>query len=185
SPYRRTYTWNNREKQKEVEERRVIYVGRLGEEVTKTSLRRRFEVFGTVMDVSIHFRENTDNYGFVTFERKEDAYKAVEHGNDNPLLPRYDLSFGGRRAFCKTRYADLEPICQTDCHFCEINLLKIADDKTRTYIIRKNWSEFATVHGINKTFQLNLRREIRRYRSSSSICFFMHLGTTIFAYELL
>lgn len=122
SPYRRTYTWNNREKQKEVEERRVIYVGRLGEEVTKTSLRRRFEVFGTVMDVSIHFRENTDNYGFVTFERKEDAYKAVEHGNDNPLLPRYDLSFGGRRAFCKTRYADLDNMETSpvyNCHYAD------------------------------------------------------------------
>lgn len=49
----------------------------------------------------------SDNYGFVTFAYKNDAYEAVEHGNDNPTLPRYDLCFGGRRAFCKVKYADL------------------------------------------------------------------------------
>lgn len=48
-----------------------------------------------------------DNYGFVTFAYKVDAYEAVEHGNDDPSLPHYDLCFGGRRAFCKQRYADL------------------------------------------------------------------------------
>lgn len=48
-----------------------------------------------------------DNYGFVTFAYKVDAYEAVEHGNDDPYLPKYDLSFGGRRAFCKETYADL------------------------------------------------------------------------------
>jgi len=36
-----------------------------------------------------------------------DAYEAVEHGNDDPNQPHYDLCFGGRRAFCKTRYSDL------------------------------------------------------------------------------
>ena len=50
---------------------------------------------------------NSDNYGFVTFAYKVDAYEAVEHGNDDPTLPKYDLSFGGRRAFCKETYADL------------------------------------------------------------------------------
>lgn len=49
----------------------------------------------------------SDNYGFVTFLYNTDAYTAVEHGNDNPSLPRYDLCFGGRRAFCKSKYADL------------------------------------------------------------------------------
>jgi hypothetical protein len=51
--------------------------------------------------------QHRDNYGFVTFAYKVDAYEAVEHGNDDPNLPKYDLSFGGRRAFCKEQYADL------------------------------------------------------------------------------
>ncbi|XP_046383737.1 uncharacterized protein LOC124154201 isoform X2 [Ischnura elegans] len=97
-----------REKIRQVEERRVIYVGRLAEGTTKADLRHRFEVFGEIIDISVHFREHGDNYGFVTFAYKVDAYEAVEHGNDDPTLPKYDLCFGGRRAFCKVRYSDLD-----------------------------------------------------------------------------
>ena len=48
-----------------------------------------------------------DNYGFVTFQSKSDAFSAIEHGNDDTSYPKVDLCFGGRRAFCKERYADL------------------------------------------------------------------------------
>ncbi|XP_023719461.1 uncharacterized protein LOC111870987 isoform X2 [Cryptotermes secundus] len=99
---------NEREKQRQVEERRVIYVGRIEEGTSKAELRRRFEMFGPIVDISVHFREHGDNYGFVTFAYKVDAYEAVEHGNDDPNQPHYDLCFGGRRAFCKTRYSDLD-----------------------------------------------------------------------------
>ncbi|XP_011298043.1 serine/arginine repetitive matrix protein 2 isoform X2 [Fopius arisanus] len=109
SPYRRAYdNWYSHEKERQVEERRVIYVGRLEDGVTKLELRRRFEIFGPVCDISLHFREHGDNYGFVTFAYKNDAYEAVEHGNDDITQPRYDLCFGGRRAFCKVKYADLD-----------------------------------------------------------------------------
>nr|CAD7589279.1 unnamed protein product [Timema genevievae] len=111
SPIRSTsnnWPLSEQEKQRQVEERRVIYVGRIEEGTTKAELRRRFEAFGPIIDISVHFREHGDNYGFVTFAYKMDAYDAVEHGNDNPNLPKYDLCFGGRRAFCKTRYADLD-----------------------------------------------------------------------------
>ncbi|XP_063989416.1 serine/arginine repetitive matrix protein 2 isoform X2 [Diachasmimorpha longicaudata] len=109
SPYRRAYdNWYGNEKERQVEERRVIYVGRLEDGITKLELRRRFEAFGPVCDISLHFREHGDNYGFVTFAYKNDAYEAVEHGNDDITQPRYDLCFGGRRAFCKVKYADLD-----------------------------------------------------------------------------
>nr|XP_033330832.1 NK-tumor recognition protein [Megalopta genalis] len=113
SSYHKAYdSWASydREKQRQVEERRVIYVGQLEEGITKTDLRRRFERFGPVVDISVHFREHGDNYGFVTFAFKHHAYEAVEHGNDDPDLPRYDLCFGGRRAFCKVKYADLDGV---------------------------------------------------------------------------
>ncbi|XP_029156864.1 NK-tumor recognition protein-like [Nylanderia fulva] len=106
--YYKSYNWCNREKQRQVEERRVIYVGRLDENTTNADLQKRFEKFGPVVNVSIHLREHGDNYGFVTFKYKDDAYAAIEHGNDNPSLPTYDLSFGGRRAFCKNKYSDLD-----------------------------------------------------------------------------
>ena len=47
-----------REKQKQVEERRVVYVGRLQQGITKAELSRRFEVFGPIVDISIHFRDH-------------------------------------------------------------------------------------------------------------------------------
>ncbi|XP_068200168.1 uncharacterized protein [Palaemon carinicauda] len=98
----------DKDRVKQVEERRVIYVGRITEGTTKAELRRRFQEFGTILDISVHFRERGDNYGFVTFKNKDEAYNAVEHGNDDPSYPRYDLCFGGRRAFCRVQYSDLD-----------------------------------------------------------------------------
>ncbi|KAL0133770.1 hypothetical protein PUN28_001026 [Cardiocondyla obscurior] len=102
--------WYNRQKQREIEERRVIYVGRIDEGITKAELRERFQKFGPIVDISIHLRERGDNYGFVTFLHNTDAYTAIERGNDNPSLPKYDLCFGGRRTFCKSKYSDLDDI---------------------------------------------------------------------------
>lgn len=48
-----------------------------------------------------------DNYGFVTFHNKKDAFDAIENGNADTSYPKVDLCFGGRRAFCKEKYADL------------------------------------------------------------------------------
>ncbi|BES96556.1 RNA recognition motif. (a.k.a. RRM, RBD, or RNP domain) [Nesidiocoris tenuis] len=107
-PGRQYDEYNHAERQKQVEERRVVYVGRIDEGTTKIQLRERFQRFGHIVDISLHFRERGDNYGFVTFASKADAYKAVEHGNDNPKEMRYEICFGGRRAFCKQRYADLD-----------------------------------------------------------------------------
>lgn len=54
---------NEREKQRQVEERRVIYVGRIEEGTSKAELRRRFEMFGPIVDISVHFRE----HGYVSW----------------------------------------------------------------------------------------------------------------------
>ena len=94
----------------QVEERRVVYVGRIEEGTLKDDLRRRFQVFGPIVDISVHFRDHGDNYGFVTFQYKVDAYAAVERGNDDSCNPIYDLCFGGRRAFCKEKYLDLDDV---------------------------------------------------------------------------
>merc|ERR1719427_1423076 len=98
------------ERQRQVEERRVVYAGRIQEGTLKADLRSRFQVFGPIVDISVHFRDHGDNYGFVTFQYKVDAYAAVEHGNDDPSLPQLDLCFGGRRAFCKEKYFDLDDV---------------------------------------------------------------------------
>lgn len=94
--------------QRQVEERRVVYVGRIAEGTTRAEIRTRFEVFGPIEEISVHFRDRGDNYGFVTFDSKKDAFSAIEHGNDDTSYPKVDLCFGGRRAFCKEKYADLD-----------------------------------------------------------------------------
>lgn len=57
--------WQSRKKYKvdykrlqEVEERRVIYVGRISSSTTRDDLRRRFQSFGPITSVSVHFREH-------------------------------------------------------------------------------------------------------------------------------
>lgn len=57
---RRNVDWSHVEKEqkRQIEERRVIYVGRIPEDTTKAELRRRFEVFGPIVDINLHFREH-------------------------------------------------------------------------------------------------------------------------------
>lgn len=98
------------EKQKQIEERRVVYVGKLPEGLKVNDLRECFTKFGPIQDISIHFRESGDNYGFVTFFNRSDAYEVVERGKHDPKLRRFDLCFGGRRQFCRTRYSDLDSV---------------------------------------------------------------------------
>ena len=43
----------------------------------------------------------------MTFRHKEDAFEALEKGNDDPGYPKVDICFGGRRTFCKEKYSDL------------------------------------------------------------------------------
>ncbi|XP_076308262.1 uncharacterized protein LOC143223754 isoform X2 [Tachypleus tridentatus] len=101
-----------RKKFLEVEERRVIYIGNIPEGTTRTDLRQRFCKFGPIEEVSVHLRDHGDNYGFVTFHNRSDAFEALEHGNDDASYPKVDLCFGGRRQFCKSSYADLDSQAQ-------------------------------------------------------------------------
>lgn len=72
-------------------ERRVVYVGGISERYTRADLRKRFGGFGEIEKVMIFLRENSENYGFVTFYSKADAHAAIESklsGHDSiPDLP--------------------------------------------------------------------------------------------------
>lgn len=46
-------------------------------------------------------------FGFVTFESANDAYRAIDNSSGDSTINMYDISFGGRRAFCKASYMDL------------------------------------------------------------------------------
>lgn len=90
-----------------VEERRIVFVGKLDKDISKSELKSQFLKFGSIIEVTVHSKENGNRYGFVTFERARDAFNAVGAAAS---FPQYDVGFGGRRAFCRQRYADLDDI---------------------------------------------------------------------------
>lgn len=76
------------------------------------------------------FRPN-NRYGFITFERPADAYKAIDCSITNPELSCYDISFGGRRAFCREKYLDLGALmtkhkCYHNNKSCNANLFRFS-----------------------------------------------------------
>ncbi|KAM6997071.1 uncharacterized protein pprc1 [Tautogolabrus adspersus] len=97
-------------KEKAIEERRVVYVGRIRGTMTQKELQERFTLFGEIEDCTLHFRDHGDNYGFVTYYDTKDAFTAIENGSKlrKPDELPFDLCFGGRRQFCQTSYADLD-----------------------------------------------------------------------------
>ncbi|XP_069781157.1 peroxisome proliferator-activated receptor gamma coactivator 1-alpha isoform X3 [Narcine bancroftii] len=99
-----------RQRQKAIEERRVIYVGKVRGDITRTELKRRFEVFGEIEECTVHLREDGDNYGFITYRYTCDAFAALENGHTlrRSNEPPFELCFGGRRQFYKSNYAELD-----------------------------------------------------------------------------
>lgn len=89
-------------------ERKIVYVGRLEPALKRDDLKRKFMQYGRIKQVTLHYKESGAKYGFVTFEKPQDAYKAIDSSSTDPNLTVYDVSFGGRRAFCRTEYADLD-----------------------------------------------------------------------------
>lgn len=96
------------DKVKQMKERRIVYVGGLPASYSRHQLRSAFSRFGEIEQVQLHFREHGDNYGFVTFVYKCDAFAAIERGKTVRGLEKFDLCFGGRRQFCDVEYADLD-----------------------------------------------------------------------------
>ncbi|XP_015187821.1 PREDICTED: MATH and LRR domain-containing protein PFE0570w [Polistes dominula] len=121
--YQRSYGRYSEKKSNEYRQN-VIYAGCLESGATKATLYQRFRRFGSIETVSIHHREQHpwDCYGFITFYYKHDAFKALEHGNDDPNLPKYELNFGHRRDFCEIPYEDLD-------HYREDEETKYQDDE--------------------------------------------------------
>ncbi|XP_071333728.1 peroxisome proliferator-activated receptor gamma coactivator 1-alpha isoform X4 [Trachinotus anak] len=99
-----------RQRQKAIEERRVVYVGRLRSTCTRTELKRRFEVFGEIEECAVNLRDDGDNFGFITYRYTCDAFAALENGHTlrRSNEPQFELCFGGQKQFCKSHYTDLD-----------------------------------------------------------------------------
>ncbi|XP_066487994.1 peroxisome proliferator-activated receptor gamma coactivator 1-alpha isoform X2 [Tiliqua scincoides] len=99
-----------RQRQKAIEERRVIYVGKIGPDTTQTELQDRFEVFGEIEECTVNLQDDGDSYGFITFRYTCDAFAALENGYTlrRSNEPDFELYFCGHKQFCKSNYADLD-----------------------------------------------------------------------------
>ncbi|XP_027793301.2 peroxisome proliferator-activated receptor gamma coactivator 1-alpha isoform X1 [Marmota flaviventris] len=99
-----------RQRQKAIEERRVIYVGKIRPDTTRTELRDRFEVFGEIEECTVNLRDDGDSYGFITYRYTCDAFAALENGYTLRRSNETDfqLYFCGRKQFFKSNYADLD-----------------------------------------------------------------------------
>ncbi|XP_045577588.1 peroxisome proliferator-activated receptor gamma coactivator 1-alpha isoform X5 [Salmo salar] len=99
-----------RQREKAIEERRVVYVGRLRSDSTRTELKRRFEVFGEIEECAVNLRDDGDNFGFITYRYTCDAFAALENGHTlrRSNEPQFELCFGGQKQFCKSNYTDLD-----------------------------------------------------------------------------
>ncbi|XP_062868803.1 peroxisome proliferator-activated receptor gamma coactivator-related protein 1 [Trichomycterus rosablanca] len=104
------------QKQRAIDERRIVYVGRIRGSMTKDELRERFALFGRIEDCTVHIRTHGDNYGFVTYYNTDDAFAAIENGSKlrQPDELPFDICFGGRRQFCQSNYMDLDSNRETD-----------------------------------------------------------------------
>ncbi|XP_075401129.1 peroxisome proliferator-activated receptor gamma coactivator 1-alpha [Tenrec ecaudatus] len=99
-----------KQRQKAIEERRVIYVGKIRPDTTRAELRERFEVFGEIEECTVNLRDDGDSSGFITYRYTCDAFAALENGY---TLRRsnetdFELYFCGRKQFFKSHYADLD-----------------------------------------------------------------------------
>ncbi|OPJ70971.1 peroxisome proliferator-activated receptor gamma coactivator 1-alpha isoform X2 [Patagioenas fasciata] len=99
-----------RQRQKAIEERRVIYLGKIRPDTTRTELRDRFEVFGEIEECTVNLQDDGDSYGFITYRYTCDAFAALENGYTlrRSNEPDFELYFCGRKQLCKSNYADLD-----------------------------------------------------------------------------
>uniref|UniRef100_A0A8D2N6L1 RRM domain-containing protein n=1 Tax=Zonotrichia albicollis TaxID=44394 RepID=A0A8D2N6L1_ZONAL len=91
-------------------EGRVVYIRNLSSSMSSSELKKRFEVFGEIVECQVLTRTNRgEKYGFITYRYSEHAALSLKNG---PSLrkrnePSFQLSSGGLGRFFWTRYADL------------------------------------------------------------------------------
>ncbi|NWV79742.1 PRGC2 protein, partial [Dasyornis broadbenti] len=102
-------------REKAIGEGRVVYIRNLSSSMSSSELKKRFEVFGEIVECQVLSRTNRgEKYGFITYRYSEHAALSLKNG---PSLrkrnePSFQLSSGGLGRFFWTRYADLD--CGTD-----------------------------------------------------------------------
>ncbi|XP_010000365.1 PREDICTED: peroxisome proliferator-activated receptor gamma coactivator 1-beta [Chaetura pelagica] len=98
-------------REKAIGEGRVVYIRNLSSSMSSSELKKRFEVFGEIVECQVLSRTNRgDKYGFITYRYSEHAALSLKNGTSlrKRNEPSFQLSTGGLGHFFWTRYADLD-----------------------------------------------------------------------------
>ncbi|NWU63045.1 PRGC2 protein, partial [Pterocles burchelli] len=98
-------------REKAIGEGRVVYIRNLSSSMSSSELKKRFEVFGEIVECQVLSRTNRGNkYGFITYRYSEHAALSLKNGTSlrKRNEPSFQLSSGGLGHFFWTRYADLD-----------------------------------------------------------------------------
>uniref|UniRef100_F7E225 PPARG coactivator 1 beta n=1 Tax=Equus caballus TaxID=9796 RepID=F7E225_HORSE len=100
-----------KQREKAIGEGRVVYIRNLSSDMSSRELKRRFEVFGEIVECQVLTRSKRgEKYGFITYRRSEHAALSLRNGaalrkRNEPSL---QLSLGGLRQFCWPRHTDYD-----------------------------------------------------------------------------
>ncbi|XP_011369446.1 peroxisome proliferator-activated receptor gamma coactivator 1-beta isoform X2 [Pteropus vampyrus] len=98
-------------REKAIGEGRVVYVRNLSSDMSSRELKRRFEVFGEIVECQVLTRSKRgEKYGFITYRRSEHAALSLRNGAAlrKRNEPSFQLSYGGLRRFCWPRHTDYD-----------------------------------------------------------------------------
>ncbi|XP_023082832.2 peroxisome proliferator-activated receptor gamma coactivator 1-beta isoform X2 [Piliocolobus tephrosceles] len=98
-------------REKAIGEGRVVYIRNLSSNMSSRELKRRFEVFGEIVECEVLTRSKRGKkYGFITYRCSEHAALSLRNGAAlrKRNEPSFHLSYGGLRHFCWPRYTDYD-----------------------------------------------------------------------------
>uniref|UniRef100_A0A8C0C964 PPARG coactivator 1 beta n=1 Tax=Balaenoptera musculus TaxID=9771 RepID=A0A8C0C964_BALMU len=97
-------------REKAIGEGRVVYVRNLSSDMSSRELKRRFEVFGEIVECQVLTRSKRgEKYGFITYRCSEHAALSLRNGAAlRKRSESFQLSYGGLRHFCWPRYTDYD-----------------------------------------------------------------------------
>ncbi|EHH26928.1 hypothetical protein EGK_17014 [Macaca mulatta] len=106
-------------REKAIGEGRVVYIRNLSSDMSSRELKRRFEVFGEIVECEVLTRSKSSKsqalvggkkYGFITYRCSEHAALSLRNGAAlrKRNEPSFHLSYGGLRHFCWPRYTDYD-----------------------------------------------------------------------------
>ncbi|XP_073476664.1 peroxisome proliferator-activated receptor gamma coactivator 1-beta isoform X2 [Aquarana catesbeiana] len=112
SEQRQTGHWNQRQihRKKEQDDGFVIVIRNLSNSINAHELKKRFEVFGEILECQVLNKSRGEKYGFITYRRSEHAAMSLKKG---PALrkknePSFRMSYGGSRNVFWTKYRHLD-----------------------------------------------------------------------------